>query len=765
MAELKPKPQKKLRGEAEVRPKMSPEQRAVILEKLGLTIADKRKSAIEGRQNSGIEAVWEEDQDHYDGIDEANRHEVHGSAMKRKPTEGGRSGEVKKPKGCILFPNITAPYVDAASAKVSDMLMPSDDRNFEIQATPVPDVLDEEEGWPEADPGAGLMGNAAPVLDPGELPATPPGVPQAANPAAQIMQDPAAAAGQPAARDPLAELFAHVKAIKAKADAAAKKLQDQVDDHLTECSWHPELRKIIDDAARLGTGVVEGPVPMKRKSKVWARHPRTGEFRLVIKTKTAPGSRRASVWDCFPDYPACGDDIHKGSFFFKRDYFTHKALRELKGGQGPAAYLDGQIDKVLREGPGKRAATSPRAFEQTADDKDIFELWTFYGVISGEELEAAGCQCDDPEKQFHVIVSLVNDTVIKAVLNPLDSGEFPFDFVIWKARDNMPWGAGVSRQGRTPQRMTTAALRQMLDNAGEAAKPHKVMTDDIEQDGNPWSWRATSDVTDIGKSMMFFVQPMLQAEYMNIITSGERMMEVATGLPMIILGMQGNVQETAHGRALQNNNGSTVLRRIARNVDAMTERHIRRYDEWEKIYSDDDELKGDFQIKARGSSALVERDLMNQELPAMLTMSLNPAFEMDPVLARDEYLKSKHFDPNAFKLTDARKKELASRQPPPPPQIQVAEINAKNRIDLKTMELQHDAKDSELERAAKTQIAQWDLELGTAELAEDRRQAIDAHRVQLASLVMTLRDERDARAQLPPTEPAGKAPAGQAFSQ
>ena len=39
---------------------------------IGLFLADIRREAIEGRKNSGIEAIWDEDEAHYHGIDEYN---------------------------------------------------------------------------------------------------------------------------------------------------------------------------------------------------------------------------------------------------------------------------------------------------------------------------------------------------------------------------------------------------------------------------------------------------------------------------------------------------------------------------------------------------------------------------------------------------------------------------------------------------------------------------------------------------------------------
>ncbi len=766
---------------------MSAEARIAILTALGIAIAEKRKSAINGRLNSGIEQIWTSDEEFYQGFDEANRHEFQDG--KSKPTEGGRDTTPKKRNGSTLFPNITGPYVDAAAAKVADMLLPTDERNFVIEPSPVPDILDEEEGWPATDvppdPAAAAMAQppANPLAPAGGAAAAIPNQPlpaglmaQGQTQAAQIMQNPAAPM-PPAAPDPqaaLKELFAKVEAVRQKAIDAAERLQKQVDDYLVECAYHTELREVIEDAARIGTGIIKGPAPEKRKVQVWARNPVTKERELVVKIETKPGSARKDPWNVFPDFPACGENIHDGSFILERAFFSSKKLRDLKGGKDKAKYLDSQIDAALEEGPKSDTDGAERGFLQNKElgKSHVYTVWYFYGNITGEELSAAGCECDDPEKQYPVLITTVNDRVIKAALNPLDSGEFPFDFLPWKKRPGMPWGVGVARQGRTAQRVTTAGLRNLLDNAGASARPHKVMTDAIEQDGDPWTWRATSEVADVTKAMQFFVQPSLQAELAAIIQMGERMMELHTGLPMIILGMQGNVEETAHGRALQNNNGSTVLRRIARNFDGkITEPHIKRYHAWEMMYGDDDTLKGDFQIKARGSSALVERDLQNQQLPTILNVSLNPAFEMSPKRTRDEWLKSLRFNPKSFDLTDEEKKlrEAQQKNLPPPPQIAAAQIKEQGATERKKLELQHETQENALDRQIDQMALKIEGELGAAGLSMEEKTALTDAKVTLSGIAMKLRTQKQLSAVsagqvlAPPTEPAGRAEPGMAY--
>lgn len=735
-------------------------QRQAVLERLGTALAEKRKEAIEARQSSGIEEIWTQDEEFYEGYDDANRHEF--GAATRKPTEGGRTAEPSKPTGCTLFPNITAPYVDAAAAKVGDMLLPTDERNFVLEETSMPDVLDEGEGFtpikierqqtmpPEQ---AGAVGAIAQALA---------GAQQAGQPAAQPQQ---------VQVDAMAKVIAKLQAIKDTARKAAKQAQTLIDDWLQECQYHAELRDAIDDAARIGTGVMKGPFPVKRRSRIWTRDPETGDYVYVVKEETVPASKRVDPWNFFPG-KGCGQNIQRASSCWERDFLTARQLADLKGGEGAAAYIDAQIDVVLREGPQKRKAEAlgMLQMQQELDTKEVFEVWYGYATLTGEEMEAAGCECDDPLAQYPALVTMVNDRVIKAADNPHPDGEFPYDVLPWKRRKGMPWGMGVGRQGRTAQRITTAALRNMMDNAGASAKPHKVTTDAIQPGADPWTWEVDSEAgpADVRAAMSFFVAPSLQGEMLNIISMGERMMELHTGLPMIILGMQGNIQETAAGRALQNNNGSTVLRRIARLFDScITEPHVRRYYAWVMEHVDDPTVKGDFQIHARGSSALVERDIQNQQLPVLLGQSLNPAFDLDPKLAMQEYLKSQRFDPKAFAMTAERRKEIADMQPKPQPpyQIVVAEAREKGETQRLQMKLGHEAQQNDLDRQLDLRVKDVDAQLAREDLSAEERAQLQDHKVDLAKVVMQLRAIPAKQAVRPEVEPPQRAPAGQAFVQ
>lgn len=739
------------------------EKRIGMLNALGASLAIKRREAVAARAASGIETEWQGDEEFYQGYDAANRDEFVNTAS--KPMANGSSSDVVTTStGSTVFPNITQSYADAAAARVGDMLLPTDDRNFAIQATPIPDMFD---------------GIDEPEQVPGQPPAQQP-----------MVQMPG---GQPM---PLDQAKAEFDKVKADATRKADRAQEQVDDWLMECQYHAEMRKAIDDCAKLGSGVIKGPVPVKRRMKAW-RKGEDGVHKLVLSEEIKPGSFRVDVWNLFPD-GACGESIHNGAYIWERDFMTGKQIENLKGLPG---YIDSQIDLCLDEGA-KSGTESDHRSQSVHSTKDQFAIWYFNGSVTVEELRAAGCDCEDGKRSYPAIVTMVNDRVIRASLNPLDSGDFPYDLIPWKRRPGMPWGMGVARQIRTPQRIVVAATRNMMDNAGLSAGPQIVIRRGVEPENGTMEivprkiWVEGDDGDgQAGAPFLAVVIPMLQEELNNIIQLGMKLAEDVTGLPMLMQGQQGSAPETVGGMQILNNNANSVLRRVARLFDScITEPHIRRYYAWLMEYSDDEEAKGDFQIIARGSSALVERDIQSQELVSVIQMSLNPAFGLNPKKAIQEYLKSRRFDPSAFEYTEEELKEMQkNQQPPPEPSVEVAKIRADVDMKTRAAELQTEKEENALDRQLKQAEMDMDAQLASTELSSEERRDLEKQKVLLASVTLRLQtQERMSQSSMtqqkdfhmsdkvadlhkhhnpspqvmtPPVEPAGKAKPGQAFVQ
>ena len=119
--------------------------------------------------------------------------------------------------------------------------------------------------------------------------------------------------------------------------------------------------------------------------------------------------------------------------------------------------------------------------------------------------------------------------------------------------------------------------------------------------------------------------------WMNIIQWAMKVAEDVTGMPAMLQGSRGDSPDTLGGMEMAQNNSSSILRRIAKRMDDyVTGPHITRYYEWMRQHSKREDIKGDFNIEVRASSALVARDMQQMFLMQLLTVSRDPAYEISP---------------------------------------------------------------------------------------------------------------------------------------
>jgi hypothetical protein len=251
---------------------------------------------------------------------------------------------------------------------------------------------------------------------------------------------------------------------------------------------------------------------------------------------------------------------------------------------------------------------------------------------------------------------------------------------------------------------------------------------------------------------------------------------------MLLQGQQGSAPDTVGGMTMLNNNASAVLRRLARTFDdCVTEPHIRRYYTWLLQHGDDEE-KGDFSIDARGSTALVERDLQNQQIPQLLTASVNPVFGIDPKKTMNQFLKAQRFDPKNFEFDDEEWKKIVERlsQKPQDPKLEVTQMQEKGKAERLQSEQQFEADQAERDRRMELVLADFEKQIETMGMSGDKEMNFDDIKRSLAETAMKLRTQiklsnqstaadmqkhSTPQAENPPTEPAGRAATGKAYQQ
>ncbi|TFH51255.1 MAG: hypothetical protein E4H01_00700 [Lysobacterales bacterium] len=737
-----------------------------VLDRLGESLASTRSDAIQWRASCGIEQQWLEDEEFYDGLDDANRHE-HGGRMRGKPFTAPDPQE-GRPRGSNVFFNITRPYVDNFSSRIGDMIMPTDgDKGWSLSATPVPEMVEFANGR-MPDHVAKQIHTEVLAKNPGMAPEQ----------LKQIIDK--------TADDAIAAENEKLKKARKMAEKAEKRIMDW---HV-ECQFHSHNRRVIDDAAKVGTGVLKGPFPVIRRQVAFR------EGKVIVEDVLRPASIRVDYWNCFPD-PECGDNIHNGSSFWERDDITEKRVRLLLRDD---KYLRDQILAVLLEGPHQATKEFVKPDDgqlrglKSRERSKTYEIWYYYGTPNKEELEAVGLEAEDDEQVYDVQLEMVNNHVIKASINHLGTGEFPYDFMVCQQVPGSPFGKGVARQMRTPQRVVNSAGRNMMNNAGLAGGPMMVFARgyitpaDGSQDYSieplkVWEMgELATSIDDVKKAISFIDMPMFQVELERIINLGLQLAEDVTGMPMLMQGQQGSAPETVGGMQLLNNNASSPLRRIAKIYDDLiTEPHITRYYRYLLQWGEDDE-KGDFQVDARGSSALVERDLASQDLAMLGQLVPNPVYGKDPTKWMDEFMKSKRLDPRRLDYDDEEWKKivegLAQQAQKGDSSIEVAQVRAQSaekiaqaNIEMETAMATIKEKNDQQAQEREDAYKSLDLEIKRLGLALDAGVAADANQTAIATtlakikgqIALALGQAPSPQIATPAVEPPGRAPNGKAF--
>ena len=722
------------------------------LETIGKALEDMKREAVAARTASGIEDTWALCEEAYIGIDDANRDEYNGgkwvkgtslAAPLRKDT-GNTGDTTTRSKQSTVFVQLTSRYVDAGAAKVGDILLPLNDKPFNFEPTPVPTLI---KGRGDLTP---VVINGIPLMRPmrpeeylgatpyGEVYTPPPPPPPPAQPGSPSPGGPPGAPGAPAAppQVPVTTRDLAEQAIE-QARIAAKKAENRIFDWMVQCQHHREMRKVIFDAARLGVGVLKGPIPDSRRQMSVSKQ--DGKPVLQINNELAPIDKWVDVWNIFPD-PACGENIRNGDYVFEREYFSEKQLRKLKGLPG---YLNDQIDLVIAKGPGTRGQETRNPND--TEVKQQYEVWYYHGSMKKSDfmnINPKAAEEKPKDDHVYVIVTFVNGVVIRGAINPLDSGELPYLAVPWSRRPGFWAGVGVAERIFVPQRITNGATRALLNNGGISAGPQIAINQkSVEPADGDWEltpnkiWYSSDEgiIDDVRKAFTVFDISNVGDQLMKIIEYGMRLAEESTNIPLVTMGQSGKTTpETLGATQLQDNNANQLLRNIGYTFDDyITEPLVNMY--YEYLLLDDKipaEEKGDFNINAHGSVALVERAIQDQTIAQIGPMTINPAYGANPKKWFASMLKGKGLNPKDYQYTAEEQAKIDSTPPPEAPAVAVAKIKAQ-------MQQTQIAADEKLLMREQ----QFDKEITLLELQSD--QAIEKLRNRSAELKIRMDTDRD----------------------
>jgi len=650
-------------------------------------------------QKATIEARWVEDLRQYHGIYDTKTEQ-----------------ELKEKEQSRVFANITRPYCDGAEARFSEMMLPTDDRNWDCTNTPDPELVEKSTS---EDPMFGPEG--------------------------EYMYK----AGQ--AEDEQEELLTHGYAATLeieKASERAKKMRTTIDDQLTESNYPSKARDCVRDIVRLGTGVLEGPVEQIDQVKKWTKaqdiNTQSVVRMLEMVSESKPVVRYVSPWDYFPDMSAA--TLEEADFEFERSYMTKRQVRKLLKNE---SYFKDQLKKLLGVGPEIYKTESTHLDEMrkingldSTKKDNRFEFWKYQGPVKKSVL----CDCGlaepdeeeplngDDEEEVEAVVIFCGAHVVKIHLPLLETDERSYCVANWIEDDSSIFGYGVPYSGRNSQAIFNAGWRMMIDNSALSIGPQTVANKQaIEPADGVWElttkkiWLLKDKKIPINQVFHQFNIDSRTNEILLIIKEAKQLFEEETGLQMVVNNDQPKMaQESATAAKIRMNTSHVVIRRVVRQFDdGITMKLITGFYTYNMQYHEDDSIKGDYKVDARGSTVLLQKDAQAAALFGLASFVESPVF--GPMMKARELLRklvqSQSIQPDDVVLSD---KEIDSNQEAMAEAAQQGDGGlAAEKLKLDYQIHQEKLEDRNFDRQARMYERQMDQQNLVLKLAQERGLTIE----------------------------------------
>ena len=649
---------------------------------------------------------------------------------------------LRKKNKSAVFKNRTRPKTNAMIARLFDLLHPTDDRNWSIQPTPVPEMEEASEDRSSLlEDAEDTFQDRQRKLQEAEAKGEN-GEEEAASIAAEMEEIEEIRRASQEAADELAE-------IQAEAARRCRLMQTEIDDQLKECRYQSQVRKVITDGCKLGIGVLKGPIKGGSYKRKWMKQ-EDGTHALQKIEGDGPSALWVDPWSFFPTMDVKEPEDSDG--FFERHLISKHQLRRL------AKFEENDKDAIralLEIGPGSKEPPAYLADLRNITDqnetrhRDLYTVWEYTGPIEKEDMILIAEATDDPDMiaemensdeltEMHVRIMFCQDKLISFGLHPLDSEEPLYSVFNLEEDETSMFGFGIPYLMRDSQSILNASQRMMMDNAGYSSGPQIVVNKRIVapengtwtlESGKVWTQNTSEDlrtppfqVFDIPSNQQWL------AATMDIVSQD---VDEETSLPQIAQGEQGSgVTKTAQGMALLMNSANVLFKRFVKNFDDnITVPMITRFYDWNMQFSEKEAIKGDYEVDARGSSVLLVREMQANNLMMMLDMFgdhpilgawLKPE-EMLKQLMRAHMLNSSEI----LKTEREWRKDQKEREAQPDPALQIEQ----ERLALEREKMQ--MFQHELDLKAEMSNNEWAARERIAELEYAKTMQIEAERLNI----------------------------------
>jgi hypothetical protein len=499
------------------------------------------------------------------------------------------------------YPDDTRVKVDGGVAKMMEMMFPSLEKNWELSVSPNPSIPKED---------------LQSIIE--------------------SLQAQAVETGAPVASEDIE------RAVRSFADGRKDKMETEIADQLADPGIdYPQLcKKVVRSGYIYGFGVARSPMVRTQKERVWVLDEDTGEYKAKEKTLRRPYPEHVRIWDFYPDLSALA--WVEQEITFERIVLSRHDFSELK--KRPD-FLKEAIKGYLRDNPsGNYTAqsyeTELHTIANTSNLSDRtarrYEVYRALGFISAHTLEKVGVEVAEDELDQDIFADMwfINDTVIKA--DRAAFGSRPSEqyqaFIYAEDDDTGLTGKGLPEKIRNSQMSICACTRALMDNVAAIAGPifevnvnllppkrraigaiHAFMTIEREGDGAEASYPAVRDIHTTSHV----------DEILKVIAMHRQQLDIESNLPAFTMGgiqePLGEAFRTSGNMSMMMGGANMLTKDTVRAFDKFTTGVINSMLSWNMEFNEKEEIKGDYQVVAKGNISLVTKEVRGAALDQFVT--------------------------------------------------------------------------------------------------------------------------------------------------
>lgn len=404
-------------------------------------------------------------------------------------------------------------------------------------------------------------------------------------------------------------------------------MRRRISDQFAQGGWNTAFNEFITDLVTFPAAFIKGPIVRRRRKLGWAVGA-SGQTEVETTEELAPEYERV---DPFRIYPEPGISHLNDGYIFQHHRMTSADLAELIGVPGYDADAIGTVlsqsatPSWIQEAYEFEKDRTERKYQTYTKPEEAYDALEFWGKVRGRLLVDWGVPVEsvpDVERHYDANVWVVGNTVIKAVLNYDPLGEKPYAMTSFIKVAGAFWGKGIPELIEDTQAVCNAAARSLVNNMGISSGPQVGVNVDRLADGEkvtelfPWKiYQFKNDPFGTSAQPFSFFQPNSNAsELLGVYEKFAKMADDHSGIPSYLSGDLDTygAGRTASGLSMLMGAAGKGIRQVIMHIDNdIIKPIVQRQFIFNMRYDEDERIKGDAEVIARGAVNLAVREQVN----------------------------------------------------------------------------------------------------------------------------------------------------------